>query len=95
VATVSLGLTSKPVARVSRFEPQNQKLWVGDLCLKIIVTVSWFEPQNQVGNGLSVVPLNRQEDKVDVGHASRPSSLLHVKASRARVSQFALKLAEV
>jgi hypothetical protein len=27
------------------------------------VTVSWFEPQNQVGDGLSVVPQNRQEDE--------------------------------
>jgi hypothetical protein len=40
--------------RVSRFGPQNQQLWFGDLGLKIIATVSWFGPQNQVGFGLSV-----------------------------------------
>jgi hypothetical protein len=47
VATVLSGLTSKLVARVSRFGPQNWPLWFDDLCLKITVMVSWFVPQNQ------------------------------------------------
>jgi hypothetical protein len=46
---------------VSRFGPQNQHLWFGDLGLKIIMTVSWFEPQNHVGFGLSVAPQNRRD----------------------------------
>jgi hypothetical protein len=44
VATVSPGLTSKPVARVSRLEPQNRQLRFGDLGLKITAIVSWFVP---------------------------------------------------
>jgi hypothetical protein len=91
VVTISPGLASKPVARVSQFGPQNRQLWFSDLGLKITATVSWFGPQYQVGDGLSVVPQNRWEDKVGMGHASRSSNLLHVKASRARVSQFASK----
>jgi hypothetical protein len=43
-----------------------------------------------VGFGLSVAPQN-QRRKVGVGHASRSSSLLHVEASLARVSQSGLK----
>jgi hypothetical protein len=39
---------------------------------------------------LSVAPQNRWRE-VDVGHASRSSGLLRVKASLARVSQFVLK----
>jgi hypothetical protein len=58
VATVSFGLTSKPMARVSRFGPQNRQLWFDDLGLKIIVTVSWFGPQNQADFDLSIVPQN-------------------------------------
>jgi hypothetical protein len=62
------GLASKPLRRfslvwpqnrcrwVSRFGPQNRKLRVGDLGLKITVTVSWFGLQNQAGLGLSVAP---------------------------------------
>jgi hypothetical protein len=50
--------------------------------------------QNEVGYGLSVAPQNRREDDHGVGHASRSSGLLHLEASRARVSQFASKLAE-
>jgi hypothetical protein len=42
----SCGLTSKPLARVSRFEPQNQQLRFVDLAHKITTTVSWFGPQN-------------------------------------------------
>jgi hypothetical protein len=38
------GLTSKPVARVFWFEPQNQQLRFGDFGFKITVTVSWFVP---------------------------------------------------
>jgi hypothetical protein len=52
VATISPGLTSKPVVGFL-IEPQNQG---GDLSLKITVTVSWFMPQNQAGFGLSVAP---------------------------------------
>jgi hypothetical protein len=54
------------------------------------VTVSWFGAQNQVGFGLSFAPQNRRRE-VGVGHASRFSSLLHVKASLAMVSQSDLK----
>jgi hypothetical protein len=54
------------------------------------VTISWFGPQNQAGFDLSVAPQNRQRE-VSTGHASRSSSLLHVKASLARVSQFGQK----
>jgi hypothetical protein len=75
------GLASKLVAWVSRF---------GDLCLKITATVSWFEPQNQVGFSLSIAPQDqRREDSV--GHVLRSGSLLHLEASRARVSQCGLK----
>jgi hypothetical protein len=52
--------------------------------------VSWFVPQNQVGLGLSVAPQNRRR-KVGVGHSSRSSSLFHMEASLARVSQSGLK----
>jgi hypothetical protein len=52
--------------------------------------VSWFGPQNQVGFSLSVAAQNRQRE-VDVGHASRSSSLLGIEASLARVSQSSLK----
>jgi hypothetical protein len=58
------------------------------------VTVYWFGPQNQAGYALSVAPQNRWEDEDGAGHASRSSGLLRVKASRARVSQFASKPAE-
>jgi hypothetical protein len=40
---------------------------------------------------LLVAPQNRRR-KVGAGHALRSSGLLHVKASRARVSQCALKI---
>jgi hypothetical protein len=40
VVTVSPGIASNPVARVSRFGPQNQKVQFGDFSLKIIATVS-------------------------------------------------------
>jgi hypothetical protein len=89
-ATVSGGLASKSAVMVSRFGPQNRRLRFGDLCLKITVTVSWFGTQNQAGFGLSVAPQNRWRE-VSVGHASRSSGLLHVEASRARVSQCGLK----
>jgi hypothetical protein len=51
-----------------------------DLGLKITGTVSWFVPQNQADFGLSVASQNRRRE-VGVGHASRSSSLLGVKAS--------------
>jgi hypothetical protein len=44
-----------------------------------------------VGYGLSVEPQNRQEDEDSAGHASRSCGLLHLKASRDRVSQSSLK----
>jgi hypothetical protein len=90
VVTVSPSLPSKPVAQVSRFEPQNWQLRFGDLGLKITTTVSSFVPQNQACFGLSVVPQNRWEGD-DVGHALRSSGLLHVEASRARISLSDLK----
>jgi hypothetical protein len=40
------------------------------------------------------VSQNRWEDEVGAGHASRSSSLLHVKANRARVFQFGSKLTD-
>jgi hypothetical protein len=43
-----------------------------------------------VGFGLSVAPQNRRR-KVDAGHTSKSSGLLHVEASLARVSQSGLK----
>jgi hypothetical protein len=60
------------------------------LGIKIIATVSWFGLQNHVGFGLSVAPQNRRR-KVEAGHTSRSSGLLHVEASQARVSQSGLK----
>jgi hypothetical protein len=50
--------------------------------------------QNQVDYGLSVAPQNRRYDEDDVGHASRSSSLLHLKASRVMVFQSGLKTGE-
>jgi hypothetical protein len=47
-----------------------------------------------VSYGLSVVPQNQWQDKDGVGHVSRSSGLLHLEASRARVSQFCLKTCE-
>jgi hypothetical protein len=47
-----------------------------------------------VGDGLWIAPQNRRVDEDGAGHASRSSGLLSVEASRARVSQFASKLAE-
>jgi hypothetical protein len=90
VTTVSLGFTSKPVARVSRFGLQNWQLRFDDLGLKITVMVSWFGPQNQAGFDLSVAPQNRQRED-DAGHASRSDGLLHLEVSCARVSQSSLK----
>jgi hypothetical protein len=57
----SCDLSSKPLARVSLFEPQNRQLRFGDLTHKITMMVSWFGPQNQVGYGLLVAPQNRRE----------------------------------
>jgi hypothetical protein len=50
--------TSKPLAQVSWFGPQNRQLRFGDLAHKITMTVSWLGHQNHVGYGLSVVPQN-------------------------------------
>jgi hypothetical protein len=44
-----------------------------------------------VGYGLSVAPQNRREDEDGVGHTSRYSGLLHVKASQTRIFQSSLK----
>jgi hypothetical protein len=41
-----------------------------------------------------VAPKNLREHEDGVGHASRSSGLLHVKATQASVSQFASKLVE-
>jgi hypothetical protein len=89
MATVSSDLASKPVMGFL-VEPQNQQLQFGQLGLKITVTVSWFRPQNQAGYGLSVVPQNRREGD-GVGHTSRSSGLLRVKASQVRLSQSGLE----
>jgi hypothetical protein len=78
--------------RVSRFGSQNRQLRFSDLGLKITMTVSWFGAQNQAGDGLSVAPQNRWEEN-GAGHASRSSGFLRCEVSRARVSQFASKLA--
>jgi hypothetical protein len=85
------GLASKPLHRVSRFGSQNPQLRFGDLGLKITTTVFLFGPENQVGYGLSVAPQNRQDDKDDMGLASRSSGLFHVEASQARVFQYSIK----
>jgi hypothetical protein len=45
-----------------------------------------------VGYGFSVVPQNQREDEDGARHASRSSGLLHLEASRARVSQSSLKI---
>jgi phage-related baseplate assembly protein len=87
-------LASKQRSMVSWFEPQNRQLRFDDLEHKITATISWFGPQNQVEYDLLVVPQNRWEDEDSVGHASRSSSLLHLEASQARVSQFCLKTGE-
>jgi hypothetical protein len=98
-----LGLASKPRSIVfsiwpqnqwlqgSQFGPQNRQLQFGDLGLKITAMVSFLVPQNHVGYHLSVVPQNQWEDEDDVGHTSRSSGLLHLEASRARISQSDLK----
>jgi hypothetical protein len=52
--------------------------------------ISWFEPQNQTCFGLSVASQNRRRE-VGTGHVLRSSSLLHVEANLARVSQSGLK----
>jgi hypothetical protein len=49
-----------------------------------------FGPQNQTGFGLSVAPQNQRRE-VSVGHTSRSSGFLCVKASWNRVSQSGLK----
>jgi hypothetical protein len=82
----SCGLASKPLARVSRFGPQNRQLQYGDLAHKIIGIVSWFGTQNQVGYGLSIAPQNLREDEDGTGHASRSRGLLRLEASRGKVS---------
>jgi hypothetical protein len=46
--------------------------------------------QNQVGFSLLVAPQNRRRE-VSAGHVSRSSSLLHVEASLARISQSGMK----
>jgi hypothetical protein len=56
VVKVFFSLSSKPVAQVSRFGPQNWQLQFSDLGLKITTMVSWFGPQNHVDFGLSVAP---------------------------------------
>jgi hypothetical protein len=61
-----------------------------DLGIKITAAFSWFGPQNQADYGLSVAPQNRREHD-GMGYASRSSGLLHMEASRRRVSQSGLK----
>jgi hypothetical protein len=75
MVTVFSGLASKPVAQVSRFGPQNRQLQFGDLGIKIIVTIFLFGLKKQAGFGLSIVR-----------HAPRSDGLLHLEASRAKVS---------
>jgi hypothetical protein len=82
----SCGLASKPLARVSRFGPQNRQLRYGDLAHKITGIVSWFGTQNQVSYGLSIAPQNLWEDEDGTGYASRSRGLLRLEASRAKVS---------
>jgi hypothetical protein len=88
--TVFSGLASELVATVSWFGPQNCQLRFGDLSLKITATFSWFGAQNQAGFNLSVAPQNQwREDSA--GHAARSGGLLHLEASRTRVSQSGFK----
>jgi hypothetical protein len=56
--TVFSSFTSKPMARVFRFGPQNRQLQFGDLGLKITATISLFVPQKQACFNLSVAPQN-------------------------------------
>jgi hypothetical protein len=72
------------------FGSQNRQLRFGDLRYKITATVFLFRLQNQAGFVLSVAPQNQRRE-VGTGHASRSSGLLHVEASRAKVSQSGLK----
>jgi hypothetical protein len=60
VATVSLGLASKPMGWIFQFGTQNWQLWFGDLGLKITAVVSLFVPQNQAGYCLSLAPQNQR-----------------------------------
>jgi hypothetical protein len=49
-------------------------------------------PQNQTAFSLSVASQNRRRE-IDIGHVSRSSSLLDVKASLARIFQSGLNTA--
>jgi hypothetical protein len=55
------GLTSKPVAQVSQFVPQNWQVQFGDLGRKITVMVSWF------GSQTKRILVYRLRHKTDVG----------------------------
>jgi hypothetical protein len=88
--TVFSCLTSKPVARIFRFGPQNRQLWFGELGLKITTMVSWFVQQNQACFGLSVAPQNRRRED-DTGHALRSGGSLRLEKSHARISQSGVK----
>jgi hypothetical protein len=97
------GLASKPLGqfllvwpqnrwvRVFQFVPENPQIRFGDLRVKITLTISCFGLQNQADYSLSVVLQYRREVEHGAGHALRSSGLLHLKASRARVSQSDLK----
>jgi hypothetical protein len=102
VAMVSPDLATKPMVGFlvvpqneggggfSGFGLQTGSYGLCDLGLKITATISWFGPQNQAGFGLSAAPQNLHRE-VSVGHASRSSSLLGVKANLARVYQSDMK----
>jgi hypothetical protein len=52
--------------------------------------ISWFGPQNQACFSLLVAPQNRRRED-GTGHASRSGGLLHLEASRIRISQSGYK----
>jgi hypothetical protein len=60
---------------------------------KLTAMISWFGPQNWASDGLSIASQNWQGDD-SAGHMSRSNGLLLLQASRARIFQFASKLAE-
>jgi hypothetical protein len=100
LATVSPGLTSKPVVGFL-VEPQNQGgggfpgLGLKTGSSGLVIWASKL-PRQFLGLslktdfGLSVAPQNRRRE-IGMGHASRSSSLLGVKASLTRIFQSGMK----
>jgi hypothetical protein len=94
-STVSPGFASKSVATVLVVWPKKHSLGFSGLVLKIgncgLVIWPTKSLRQFLGYSLSVAPQNQREDEDGAGHALGSSGLLHLKVSRARVSQFYLK----